>query len=205
MRAVKPALKAQTLLERLAFRANLAPYPAGEAIFEPAAARILVAGVRLGVFEALAGRRMTVDQLAVELSIEPRATELLVDSLAGLGYLTPSNGGFALAKRARKWLDPGSETYIGTYVDNTGDYGDWWMRLEDVIRTGHGVEIHEFPPDHPHWGRYIRGQFELARLSAGKVAGKLRVPRRPTSLLDIAGGHGWYAAALCDKHPTLHA
>jgi 2-polyprenyl-3-methyl-5-hydroxy-6-metoxy-1,4-benzoquinol methylase len=24
-------------------------------------------------------------------------------------------------------------------------------------------------------------------------------------LLDIAGGHGWYAAALCRKHPTLHA
>jgi 2-polyprenyl-3-methyl-5-hydroxy-6-metoxy-1,4-benzoquinol methylase len=202
---VRPGLKSQNLLERAAIRFNLAPYPAGEALFEPAAARILVAGVRLGVFETLAGRRMTVDELTAALGTKRRATELLVESLAGMDYLTGNGRGYTLTKRARKWLDPASDTYIGTYIDNTGDYGDWWMKLEDVIRTGEGVEIHDFPPDHPHWGRYIRGQFELARLSSGEVAKKLRVPDEPKSLLDIAGGHGWYAAELCRKHPTLHA
>ncbi len=202
---MRPGLKAQNPIERVAIGMNLAPVPAGEALFEPAAARILVAGVRLGVFERLAGRSASVAELAAELGTETRATALLVDALAGLDYLTASNGGFTLTKRARKWLDPASETYIGTYIDNTGDYGDWWMQLEEVIRTGHGVEIHEFPPDHPHWGRYIRGQFELARLSAGEVASKLRIPPQPKSLLDIAGGHGWYAAALCEKHPGLRA
>src|SRR4051812_14014820 len=128
---MRPGLKPQNPIERMAIGLNLAPYPAGEALFEPAAARIVVAGVRLRVFEGLSGRRMTVEELASELSIEPRATELLVDALAGLGYLTVSNGGYTLTKRARKWLDPASETYIGTYIDNTGDYGDWWMQLED--------------------------------------------------------------------------
>jgi O-methyltransferase domain/Dimerisation domain len=202
---MRPGLKPQNPLERLVLGLNLAPVPAGEALFEPAAARILVAGVRLGVFERLAGGGMTTEALAAELGTEPRATELLLESLAGTGHLTRNGGGYALSKKARKWLDPASDTYIGTYVDNTGDYGDWWMKLEDVIRSGKGVEIHEFPPDHPHWGRYIRGQFELARLSAGEVASKLRVPQQPRSLLDIAGGHGWYAAALCNKYATLHA
>jgi 2-polyprenyl-3-methyl-5-hydroxy-6-metoxy-1,4-benzoquinol methylase len=202
---VRPGLKPQNLLERVVIGLNLAPYPAGEALFEPAAARILVAGVRLGVFERLAGRTATAQELASDLGAEPRATELLVESLAGLEYLSRSRGGYTLSKRARRWLDPASGTYIGTYLDNTGDYGDWWARLEDVVRTGKGVEIHDFPADHPHWGRYIRGQFEMARLSAGEVAGKLRVPDEPTSLLDIAGGHGWYAAALCREHPALRA
>jgi 2-polyprenyl-3-methyl-5-hydroxy-6-metoxy-1,4-benzoquinol methylase len=202
---MRPGLKAQTLLERTALRFNLAPVPAGEALFEPAVARVLVAGVRLRLFEKLAGHRMTVDELAAALGTKRRATELLVESLASIDYLDENGSGYTLTRRSRKWLDPASDSYVGTYLDNTGDYWDWWMQLEDVIRTGEGVEIHEFPPDHPHWGRYIRGQFELARLSAGEVAKKLRVPDQPKSLLDIAGGHGWYAAELCRKHPTLHA
>ena len=31
------------------------------------------------------------------------------------------------------------------------------------------------------------------------------LPARPRTLLDIGGGHGGYAAALCERHPTLHA
>src|SRR4051812_3657246 len=111
---MRPALKAQNTLERIAIGLNLAPVPAGEAMFEPAAARILVAGVRLGVFERLAAGSASVGELAAELGTEPRATELLVDALAGLDYLSASNNSYTMTKRARKWLDPASETYIGT-------------------------------------------------------------------------------------------
>jgi 2-polyprenyl-3-methyl-5-hydroxy-6-metoxy-1,4-benzoquinol methylase len=202
---MRPGLKGQTPVEQLVFALNLAPTPAGEALFEPAAARILVAGVRLGIFERLVSGPIASDALAAELGTEPGATELLLGALDGLGYLTRRDGGYTLSKRAGKWLDPASDTYIGTYIENTGDYWDWWLQLEDVVRTGRGVEIHEFPPGDPHWERYIRGQFELARLSANEVASKLKVPEQPHSLLDIAGGHGWYSAALCKRHPTLRA
>ena len=49
---MRPGLKGQTPVEQLVFALNLAPTPAGEALFEPAAARILVAGVRLGYSSA---------------------------------------------------------------------------------------------------------------------------------------------------------
>ena len=29
--------------------------------------------------------------------------------------------------------------------------------------------------------------------------------RADSSALDVAGGHGWYAAALCQRHPSLRA
>ena len=112
---------------------------------------------------------------------------------------------YSLSRTGRKWLDPASDTYVGTHVENCLDYWEWWARLEDVIRTGEGVEIHDFAPDDPHWRRYIRGQFELARLSAPEVAGALRLPPGPRRLLDVAGGHGWFAAELCRRHPGLHA
>jgi cyclopropane fatty-acyl-phospholipid synthase-like methyltransferase len=61
------------------------------------------------------------------------------------------------------------------------------------------------PPDDPYWERYIRGQRELARLSAAEVARKLRLPSGARQLLDIGGGHGLYSAALCRRHPGLTA
>ena len=108
-------------------------------------------------------------------------------------------------RRGRKWLDPASDDYIGTYIEHSHDYWDWWNRLEEIVRTGEGIEIHDFPADDPHWETYIRGQFELARISSPEVAKALRLPHRPESLLDVAGGHGWYSAELCRRHPTLRA
>jgi cyclopropane fatty-acyl-phospholipid synthase-like methyltransferase len=37
------------------------------------------------------------------------------------------------------------------------------------------------------------------------VAGKLRLPRGPATVLDIGGGHGWYSASLCRRYPRLRA
>ena len=37
------------------------------------------------------------------------------------------------------------------------------------------------------------------------MARKLRLPGDPRSLLDIGGGHGWYAAQLCRRYPRLTA
>ena len=64
---------------------------------------------------------------------------------------TSSATAYSLSKSGRKWLDPGSDDYVGTYIEHCYDYWGWWDRLEDIVRTGEGIEIHDFPPDHPHW------------------------------------------------------
>jgi len=167
--------------------------------------RVTIAGVRMGVFERLARGPATAAEVARDIDAAPEGTALLLESLAALDQVERSAGTYSLTRSARKWLDPSSDTYVGTHISNCGDYWDWWDRLEDVVRTGRGVEIHDFAPDDPHWGRYIRGQFELARLSAPEVARALRLPPGPRRLLDVAGGHGWYAAALCRRHDGLQA
>ena len=36
--------------------------------------------------------------------------------------------------------------------------------------TGSHVELHDKPADDPYWRSYIRGQYQLARLSSAEVA-----------------------------------
>jgi 2-polyprenyl-3-methyl-5-hydroxy-6-metoxy-1,4-benzoquinol methylase len=202
---MRPTLRADNPTELLALRLNLAPVAVGEAMFSQPLARSVIAGVRLGLFACLARAPATHEELAADLETVPAATRLLLESLAAAGHVRRDGDRYELARRARRWLDPASETYVGTFIENCGDYWDWWDRLEEIVRTGEAVEIHEYAPDHPHWRRYIRGQFEIARLSSREVAKALRLQPDPTALLDVAGGHGWYSAELCRRHPTLRA
>jgi ubiquinone/menaquinone biosynthesis C-methylase UbiE len=202
---VRPGLQPDSALDRLAIRLNLAPVPAGHALFGAPMARGTIAGQRLGVFARLARGSATAPELAGDLGLSPDGAMLLLDSLAALEHVDKRGGAYSLSRTGRKWLDPASEDYVGTYIEHAHDYWAWWDRLEDIVRTGKGIEIHDFPADDPSWDKYIRGQFELARISSPEVAKALQLPQRPESLLDVAGGHGWYSAELCRRHPTLRA
>ena len=168
-------------------------------------ARVTIAGQRLGIFARLARGAASAEQIARDLDLEPGGTMLLLDSLAALDHVDKRRELYYLSRSARKWLDPDSADYVGTYIEHCFDYWSWWDRLEEIVRGGEGIEIHEFAAGDPHWEVYIRGQFELARISSPEVAKALRLPAQPQSLLDVAGGHGWYSAELCRRHPTLRA
>jgi SAM-dependent methyltransferase len=205
LRRVRPKLAPDNLTEFMGIRLNIAPIPVGEAMFGMPTARAVMAGVRLGVFARLARGHATAAALAEELGLHPVGARHLLDSLTVLGHVRKSRERYSLSKRAAKWVDPASETYVGTFLENCFDFWEWWDSLEDVVRSGKSYEIHERDPDDPHWPTYIRGQYELARLSAADVARRLRVPDGARRLIDVAGGHGWYAAALCRRHPGLEA
>jgi 2-polyprenyl-3-methyl-5-hydroxy-6-metoxy-1,4-benzoquinol methylase len=201
---IKPA--ADDLLEQVAIRMNLAPLPAGYALYGMTSGRIIGTAQRLGIFGRLLGEPATAGRLAEELGLQVTGTRLLCENLSGLGLLEQDGHTFALGKRSRKWLDPRSDTYIGTYIEHTATYWDWYADLERVVRDGGSFEIHREPAeDEEYWRLYITGQYEIARLSAPEVAKAVSLRKEPSALLDVAGAHGWFSAALCRRHPTLTA
>src|SRR6202035_64233 len=109
-------------LERVAIALNLVPLPAAFALYGLTSGRIVGAGQRLGVFGRLLRGPATAGRLAEELELQLAGTRLLCENLAGLGLLDQDGHTFALSKRARKWLDPASDTYIGTFIEHTATY-----------------------------------------------------------------------------------
>jgi len=198
-------LRGANPLEWLALRAGLVPTAAAEAWGGMALSGVLIAAVRCGLTAALARAPASAGELAAELGLDPLPTRLLLDCLASAGHLSCRAGRYDLSRSSRRWLDPGSRLSVGRFVAGTADYWDWWSHLAEVTRTGQPLRHHDAPAQDPYWRRYISGQLELARLSAGEVARKLRLPGDPRSLLDVGGGHGWYSAELCRRHPGLTA
>lgn len=201
---MRPA--ADDLLERVALAANLVPLPAGYSFLGMTAGRVVGVAQRLGVFGKLLEGPATAGRIAEELELQVPGTRLLCENLAGLGMLDQDGHTFSLASRARKWLDPESETYIGTFLEHTTTYWEWYADLERIVRDGGSFEIHrESAEDEAYWRLYITGQYEIARLSADEVAKAIELPLKPTALIDVAGAHGWFSAALCKRHETLSA
>ena len=105
---------------------------------------------------------------------------------------------FSLAKRARKWLDPASDTYIGTWLEHTATYWEWYGELGRIVRDGGSFEIHREPAeDEEYWRVYITGQYEIARLSARKW------PRR--SAWRRSRPRCWTSPAATDGSPPSSA
>lgn len=193
------------LAERIALWAGQVPIPLIDCTFSLIRIRAIMAGVSLGLFEALKDGPRRAAEVAAGLGLDPGVTEELMRVLAHSDYLDWKDGAFTLSSLSRKSMVAGSPRELTGYV--RWNYPQWDMLagLEALARTGRGLDFHETMKGREDWGHYQRGMLELARFQAPIVAS--RVPIRPgaTRLLDVAGSHGLFGAALCRKHPPMMA
>jgi SAM-dependent methyltransferase len=193
-------------MERVGAALNLLPVPIGLSMFGMPVARSLQVAQSTGMLPRLAAGSVTAPELAQELGLRPQGTALVLDVLAVAGVLESGAGGrYSMSKRSAKWLDPSSPSYVGDFLADNASYWEWWQHLEELVRDGTSIELHDKPVDDPYWRSYIVGQYELARLSSSAVAKAVALPGSARSLLDVAGAHGEFSMALCRRHDELVA
>jgi 2-polyprenyl-3-methyl-5-hydroxy-6-metoxy-1,4-benzoquinol methylase len=194
------------LVERLGLLLGKLPTPIGEAMFAMPVARCLQVAQRTGMLAALAEGPREPGELAEHLGLQKAGTERVLDVIATLGHVKQgADGRYEMTASGRPWLDPRSETYLGDFLSDTAEYWDWYAGLEDLVRDGRHVELHAKGPDDPYWRSYIRGQYQMARLSSTEVAKAIPLAKGAHSVLDVAGAHGEYSMALCRRHDGLQA
>ena len=202
---MKIDVAAESPIERLALTLRLVPKPVFHTIVPMVAVRALLVGTKLGVFEALGQDPLTAAGVAAKLGTEPAATEKLLNALAGLGYLRAGSNGFALSAEARRWLVSDSPRSLRDFIlEQEMDIRQWLEHLEDFVRTGHGVQVHEDLSDDA-WGVYQRGMRSIAGMSGAEVARRVPVPTGARQMLDICGSHGYYSVVICRRHPGLRS
>jgi hypothetical protein len=203
---VRLGVRYDGLTERVGALLNRVPVPVGLSMFGMPIARATQVAQTTGLFAEMAGGPATAAELARRLGLREEGTRLLLDSLCVAGVVRLRRGErYEMTRRAARWLDPASELHVGGFVADTAHYWDWWAGLEDLVRDGRAVELHDKPAEDPYWRSYITGQYELARLSSTAVARAVGLPATARSVLDVAGAHGEFAMALCRRHHELRA
>ena len=168
------------------------------------AARAVTSATMLGVFEALHEASASADELAERLGLDPLGADTLLTALLTLGYVEADGERFRNAELSERLLVRDSPESIATFVGEQGDLH--WQVLDllpDALRTGRPYAMHEERRDDgERWQAYIRGLFEISRAEHEANAALVPVDE-PRLMVDVAGGHGAFSMAMCDRHPTL--
>lgn len=193
-------------LEALGMLAGLAPAPLFEGYFGLMASRTLIAGVNLGIFTALDEQADDAIGLAGRLELDPRGVDALLIALHAMGYLDAVEAGYRPSGKARKHLLPDCSQPLDVVVGGFAvDMWEAFTNIEDAIRAGGDAELHdERPADDPFWERYMRALLQLADLRSATLTALIPASD-PKTLVDLAGGHGGYSMAMCERHDGLKA
>lgn len=204
---MRVAAKPDGLFERLAFSVapGMVPTPIFESYVALMMARAIMAGSSLGVFRALAERPDDPEGLADRLELDPVGADVLLKALHACGYVVERGGRYRNGPPVERFVLPGSPASLESWVGTFGyDMWETFGELERALRTGEPSGLHDRDPDDPYWERYMRGLFDISKLSAAIVARAIPA-RSPGRLLDLAGGHGGFTMAMCRRHDGLEA
>lgn len=165
------------------------------------------AGARLGVFDALAGEPLTAEETAARTGTDPAGLRILLDALAGYGYLDRDRGRYADTPHTARWLRtdaPGSFVPVLRFWTAVLDH--WWGDLEESVRRGGpSGDFYAWLERHPD--TLADFQTMLRRLAAhlGDEIVALTPAGDDHSLLDLGGGHAGYTVAFLRARPGLRA
>ena len=155
---------------------------------------------------ALAERPRTAAELATDLELSPPAAELLLDVIASLGHLELDRGGrYRMSSRAKRWLDPGSDRYVGDFIADNHHYWEWWggWRISSA-RATRSIST-TARPTIPTGAPTSAASSSWPGSRAPRWQGRSAWREGAASLLDVAGAHGEFSMALCRRHEGLQA
>lgn len=200
---MKIGAMAENLVEWIALRLGMVPIP----LLDSAGvikARVIMAAVKLGVFEAIGSEGLTAQEVSARCQTHPAPTEKLLNALTAAGYLHKAGEHYRLTALTRKWLLKDSAQSLHDYVRMQYLEWNWLAHCEDYISTGEPFIIHRHMTE-DEWGVYQRSMRALAGLQAQEVARLTPVPAGARTMLDIGGSHGYNSVALCRRYPELSA
>ncbi|MFI6601383.1 methyltransferase [Nonomuraea sp. NPDC050536] len=194
-------------VEAAAFRLSIVP-PMLADYFGVLGFHTLVAGVRLGIFDALRATPMSPSRLAGSLGLAPRAAEAMLRALHGLGYVKERRGVYRLTRTAKVWLCADSPMCLAEGLDFWERCAtDLWRGLEKAARDGSPeVPFYTLTEGDPALSRSFQAwTAAVARRQGPATARAIPVHRDARHVLDLGGSHTAYSMALLERHPLLRS
>lgn len=181
--------------------------PTPEKIFETffafASTRVLVTGIDLEVFTHIANGCHTSAEIAKTASSSERGMEILLNSLAGLNYITKADGTYHLTPLAEKFLVKGRPAYFGDFVQHADSLWEPWSNLSEVVRTGKPFKRLEKENGPEFFQELVSRLFPMSYPGAKAAAEALGVgiAWKNLNVLDVAAGSGAWGIAFAESDP----
>jgi len=166
----------------------------------------LITANRLGVFDVLEGGARTAVEVADELGLEERMTELFLNALAALGLLEKSAGRYANSRVSQIFLTSASAASMRDSLRFMDDLYATWGDLENALRSGKPAKAAEtyLGGDEAQTRHFVRSMHDRA-LAIGRGLVEVVDTGGRQRLLDVGGGPGTFSALLTERNSELTA
>ncbi len=188
-------------------KTNINNEPSPEKIMQTsfgyAATRVLVTGVDLEVFTHIANGNNTAADIAKAAKASQRGTEILLNSLASLNFITKSDGTYDLTPLSEKFLVKGTPAYFGDFVLHIDSLWEPWGDLTRVVKTGKPFQRVDKEQGVEFFQKLVSQLFPMSYPCAKAAAERLGVGStwKGLSVLDVAAGSGAWSIAFAQSDP----
>ncbi len=163
--------------------------------------RVITVAGRTGILRLLGEKKLTPDEIAAELGLDALATGKVVRALCALGIADNDGEYYRAAAALRPHFRPGDHDVVPFLEHSHAMYERWGETLEPWLRGEEWPVTERTPEEVRRFGAAMRA---MGSQVARRVAANLDLEDAET-MLDVGGGWGQFARALCAASPELHA
>lgn len=163
---------------------------------------IMAAAVRHGLFDALAERPLTVNELSQRIGAHPRGVRMVANALVALEFLAPDGERYTLTDESRAFLVKSSPGYRGSFFHHVDTHLiHSWLALPEVMKTGKAHQaVNDQNKGATFFEQFVEDIFPNSYPAAQALAKHLFAKSNgPVSLLDLASGSGVWGIAAAQK------
>ena len=163
--------------------------------------RVITVAGRTGILRLLAAKDLSTDEIAAELELDALATGKVVRALTALGIAEAEGDRYRVASGIREHFLPGDRDVV-PFLEHAHDmYERWGSTLEPWLRGEDWPVAERTPEEVRRFGAAMRA---MGAQNARRLAAVLDL-EGVDRMLDVGGGWGHFAQALCRANPDLHA
>lgn len=163
--------------------------------------RVITVAGRTGILRLLAEGNSTTDEIASELDLDPLAAGKVVRALTALGIAEADGERYHAAEGLREHFLPGDRDVVPFLEHSHAMYERWGETLEPWLRGQDWPVAERTPEEVRRFGAAMRA---MGAQMARRVADSLDLGG-VERMLDVGGGWGQFAQAMCRVRPGLHA
>ena len=169
--------------------------------------QVLFVAVEMGIFTLIGDKDKSYNIISKELGTNPRATEMILNTLVSLGFLKKVKGSFRNAPISRRYLIKDIPLYQGDRVHHFHNLWEFWSRLDVAVRTGKPTafeNVKEIDVGDHRLRDFLKSMHNIGSIQAEEICRKLRI-KEYQKLLDLGGGQGTYAVRFAMENPEMMA
>ncbi len=157
---------------------------------------VLVAAAELGLFDVLADKPMSADDVATRMKTDNRATAILLDALTAMGLVTKDAESYTAAPGTIEALGAAGPDNVLAITRHHANCLRNWAQLASIVQTGRpGERIPSILGPQADLESFIEAMDNICRSMAPALVERLGPPKF-THLLDLGGGPGTWTIAF---------